>query len=543
VTGAGEVTVREAHEADVPAIMEIYEQVYGSEYPYRSFYDEGWLKRSVYTDDIIMLVAVDAEDRPLGTASIVFDLGAHSDLLAEFGRLAVHPDARGLGIGNLLMAKRCEFAETWLHVGIAQNRCVHPFSQRISRSHGFAPLGLLPVKYRFQTRESAILWGRHFGPGLSLRRNHPRVVPEAFALASVCLEGCGLPPDAIVDETSPSYPHGGTYGIEELTAVGLPSLLRIERGRVHRREVFGPMRLQYGFFQLTAKHAHYLIARPPDSGTVAGAVGYIHDDISDTAHIFELIHTDEEVVRVLLDAFVDHCRDELGVVYMDVDVSAYAPRMQSTLLELGFLPAAYIPAMVFHHVERLDVVKMVKLLIDDIELGEVSLIPESQAVADLVLPAFLKQAVVPRIAEAIGEVELFAGLSSEQAQRVAGVCGVKDVVAGEVLFRATDPGERMYVPLDAAITIYVRDTEVGSVGRGEVVGEVAALTEEPHSATAVAAAPGTVAVLSHGDLRELQRQRPDIAMLLYRNLAVGLGRKLRRVDQTVATHEPARRRD
>jgi hypothetical protein len=37
-------------------------------------------------------------------------------------------------------------------------------------------------------------------------------------------------------------------------------------------------------------------------------------------------------------------------------VSAHAPRMQRTLIELGFLPVAYLPALVFHDVERLDVV-------------------------------------------------------------------------------------------------------------------------------------------------------------------------------------------
>lgn len=531
MTSRDEVTVREATEADVPRVMEIFTAVYGSEYPYRGFYDEQWVKRAVYSDDIIMLVAVDEQEQALGTASIVFDMGAHSDLLAEFGRLAVHPDARGLGIGSQLMAARCAFAEHRLHLGIAQNRCVHPLSQRVSKRAGFAPVGFLPLKYQFVQRESVVLWGRHFGPALTLRRNHPRLVPEALALSAVCLEGCGLAPDAIVDEVEPPYPHGGDFRIEELTAVGLPSVLRIERGRVRRREVFGPMRLHYGFFQLTARHAHYLIARPEGSSAVAGAVGYIHDDIGDTAHIFELIHSDDTVVRPLLEAFVACCRDQLGVKYLDVDVSAYAPRMQRTLLELGFLPAAYVPAMVFHQVERLDVVKMVKLLIDDLDMGEVVLLPQSQVVADLVMPAFLKQAVVPRIAEAIGDVSLFDGLSAEQAQRVAGVCGVCELAEGDVLFRQGDAGDQLYVPLDAEVRVLVEGAVVGTVGCGEVVGEVAALNGSEHSASAIAAAPGTVAVLTRSDLQDLERQRPDIAVQLYRNLAVGLGDKLRRVDR------------
>ena len=79
----------------------IFEAVYGGDYPYASFLDVQGLKRSIYSDDILMLVAVDpADDAVLGTGSVVFDIGAHSDLIGEFGRLAVHPGARGRGVGG-----------------------------------------------------------------------------------------------------------------------------------------------------------------------------------------------------------------------------------------------------------------------------------------------------------------------------------------------------------------------------------------------------------------------------------------------------------
>jgi hypothetical protein len=37
-------------------------------------------------------------------------------------------------------------------------------------------------------------------------------------------------------------------------------------------------------------------------------------------------------------------------------------------------------------------------------------------------------------------------------------------------------------------------------------------------------------VLERSDLRDLERLRPDVAVVLYRNLAKGLGAKLRRAD-------------
>jgi hypothetical protein len=43
-----------------------------------------------------------------------------------------------------------------------------------------------------------------------------------------------------------------------------------------------------------------------------------------------------------------------------------------------------------------------------------------------------------------------------------------------------------------------------------------------------------MAILAHQDLAELIRLRPDIGLLIYRNLAVGLGEKLKRLDASLA---------
>ncbi len=520
-----DLDIREAREEDVPAIRDLFEEVYGADYPYQHFLDTQWLKRSVFADDIVLLVAV-RDGALVGTASFVFDLGAHSDLIGEFGRLVVHPSARGQGVGSQLMDARIRWIRNRVHLGLAQNRTVHPFSQRVSRANGLTPLGFLPMKYQFKTRESAVVWGLHFGPALALRRNHPRIIPEVADLARRCLLNVGLEPDAVLDEASPCYPRDGSYPLEELSDHGLPALLRIERGRVRHREVFGPMRLHYGYFQLRARHAHYLVAWSDDKTSVVGAIGFIHDTYADTMHVFELIASDDRVVHFLWTSLLARCEAE-GAKYVDVDVSAYAPRMQRTLLTLGFLPVAYVPAMVFHEVERLDVVKMAKLLCP-IDLGPIELTPESQIVADLVMRPFERQHVRPRIAAAIASLELFAGLDEEQATRVAGVCTVRDVRAGEVVFAQGAPANGLYLPLDTTLRVEVDGKPIGTVAPGESLGEVSLVSGDAHSATVIATHDGALGVLSRAQLQGLERQRPDLAVIVYKNLARGLGGKLRR---------------
>lgn len=524
-----EVVVREAVEEDVDGIREIFLAVYGNDYPYECFRDTGWLKRSVFTDDILMLVA-EQDGQLLGTSSVVFDIGAHSDLVGEFGRLAVHPDARGRGVGGALMRRRVALIQNRLHVGIVENRAVHPFSQRISLTQGFAPVGFLPMKHRFQERESIALFARHFGGCLGLRNNHPRIAPELHTLAHLALDYCGLPRDTVVDEDAAPYPPGGAFEVQELTHEGLPALLRIARGRVRNREVFGPMRLSYGFFKLQTSRASYLIGCDEACGggdrPVAGAVGYIRDDAELALRVFELITRDESSVHFLFSTLLQRCA-EWGIEYVEVDVSAHAPRLQRTLLQLGFLPAAYVPAMVFHDVERLDVVKMVRLLVP-IDLGPVELVPSAQVIADVVMRGFVRQAVLPRVSAALDRLELLNGLNEEQTIRVAGVCSVVERQPGERLFSEGEPADRMFVVIEGELDVVLGSSSVGTIGVGESVGEVALLTGGSHGASVSARTPLQAAELSQLDLAELTRLRPDIGVVLYRNLALGLGQKLRR---------------
>jgi len=533
--------VREATEADIGAIRDAFVQVYGRDYPYQVFYEEAWLKRSIFNDDILTLVAEDpGTGRVAGTASVVFDVGAQSDLLSEFGRLVVHPDFRRRGIGNALMEGRIRAVENRVHVSVVENRCVHPYSQKVSDRYGFVPVGFLPLKHLFTERESFPFYVRHFGHALRLRANHPRIVPEAYPLAHRALKSCGLHCDAIVDGESAPYPYGDEFAVEDLTTEGLPSLIRIERGRVRNREIFGPMRLQYGFFQLSARRATYILARQQTSGDgpgpIAGAIGYIRDDMDRAVRVFELIARTDGVIRFLFTQLLERCDGDWDTAYVEMDVSAYAPRMQRTLLELGFLPVAYVPAMVFHDVERFDVVKVARLSVP-IETEGIVLTEPARGVADLVVRQFERREVLPRIAEAVHETALFRGLNDEQVTRVAGACTLAEFGKGDELFRQGEAADRMFLLLNGRATVAVGSRRVGAVEAGESLGEVSLLTGETHSATARADEAVTAAALGSRSLHELTRLRPDIGVVLYRNLALGLGRKLQRMDSSIVSSD------
>lgn len=523
------IVVREATLDDVDSIREVFRAEYGNHYAYPQYFNRDGLARLVYAPGSILCVAIDtASGGVAGTASVVFSVGAYNDLVGEFGRLVVHPDFRGRGIGKRLMQARIEHVQHRLHVGLVENRTAHSFSQRISERFDFVPVGLAPMKLLVAQRESVALYVRHFGDALQLRRNHPRIISEASELAGLVLTRCGVPADAIIDDDAVPFPHDEEFEVDELQTEGYASLLRIERGRVRHREVFGPIRLHYGMFQLQARHSHYLIARR--SGQIAGGIGFMVDEVEKTVRVFELISRSDEPIRFLFNALLRKCQTQLRVEYVEVDVSAYSVRMQRTLLELGFFPVGYVPAGVFHQVERLDVIKMTRLLVP-LKTDDLQFSPAMQTIADMVLKHAASCRVAPRVADASSQTPLFRGLSYEQRHRLLGICRPQRFEAGEAIFREGDADGTMHLILTGQVRLLQAERPIAVVAAGQCVGETALLgsTESTslHSVSAIAQGAVETAGFPKQTFYSLMRRRPDIGVVIYRNLAVDVSVKLK----------------
>lgn len=523
-------TVREACLDDVQNIREVFQSEYAEDYAYPQYYDTEVLARLVYAEDSILLVAEDSETRRLaGTASVVFSVGAHDDLTGEFGRLVVHPDFRGCGIGKSLMQARINRVRERLHVGIVDNRAVHSFSQRISERFGFVPVGFIPMKLLVHTRESVAVYAQHFGQALELRRNNPHIIPEAAALAALALENCQLPQDLVIDDSSLSYPCASCdWNIEELQTRGYTSLLRIERGRLRHRDIFGPVRLHYGLFQIHARHSHYLIAKRGDQ--IAGGVGYMIDQNEKALRIFEMIAVDEQPIRPLLQALLNRCQHELGMEYVDVDVSAHSPRMQRTLLELGFLPVSYVPANVFDAVERLDAIRMARLFVP-LQMGTIDVTARVRPIANVVLSAFEKAQILPRLSKVYETAPLCAGLAAEQQQLLSSILKTRHYAAGQPILTAGSHDSCTHLILDGRVELRDASGPIAELRVGQCLGESNLLDAEksspPHSLDAVALCDTTTASVSNAEFQALIRRRPDLGLVVYRNLARDVSSKLR----------------
>jgi len=524
--------IRNAEEEDLEAVRDLFVAAYGPNYPFREFYDTHWLKRSVFDEDTLFLVAL-CEGRIAGTASAMFTAGDLSDLLGEFGRLVVHPDFRGSDVATVLCNDLLGRVERAIRFGFAEARTAHPGSQKILERSGFVPVGFEPLKYRVVGRESVVLYGRMFGPPGELRRNHPRLIPEIAPLAAHALRAMGIEPDVVVVDEETGYPRGpfaAGQRVEELSEQGWSPLLRIERGRVRGREVFGNLSLSHGFFKIKSDSTRYLVA---SRDSVTGGLGLTHDPVDGHVRIFELIGFDDTVKGRLLAEAERLAREELGAVYLDIDVSAYAPAIQRTLERMGFAAVAYCPSMVFEGVERLDVVRMAKLVMPYFR-EDIPLTGPAGRVRDLVEQGLADRRLGCRVADAARATRLFRGLDEGDIYHLARIGRVLHFPAGERLIRQGAAGDRFYLAIGGTMRALVNGTEVGRIPAGETAGELALIDAGLRSADVVAEGEVEAVEILCDDFHALIDRRPRIGSVVMRNLAVILGDRLRRANLDLA---------
>ncbi len=522
---SSEVNVRPVTEHDLPEIRELFYRSYGEKYPYKEFYSDEWLKRSIYQDKYLFLLA-EYNGRIAGTASVYFEVGAYSDLCGEFGRLAVDPQYRGQGVGSALMKARLEFANHRLHFGLTECRTAHPYAQRISEKFNLRPIGFLPQKVLLDERESLVMMARLFGPSHELRGNHPRVIPEVFVLGQIALKNMGLRTDIIAVADADGYPIGKGFQVEELKESTLPYLLRIERGRLSRRQVFGNLQLSYGLFMLESRNSRYLVAS--EEGHIVGAIGFTLDNIGNSIKVVELIDLRDDVAGFLLKELDQWAKEIYGAKYMEITVSAYWPDIQRTLSNLGFVPVAYCPSFVFHEVERLDTVKFAKLYIP-LDIDNVALTDASREIYDVVRAGFEEKRLGISVNETTQKMAIFAGLEEGELTKIASLCSVIKIPAGEIVLRAGETGESLFMVMEGEMDILSPDNSnsVGRVTTGDFLGEISLVSQQSYTATAVAATDVQLVALKHQDFEHLINRYPRIGMQVMRNIAISVGEKLR----------------
>ena len=134
--------------------------------------------------------------------------------------------------------------------------------------------------------------------------------------------------------------------------------------------------------------------------------------------------------------------------------------------------------------------------------------------------------------DTLAHVELFAGLEKKDLQLLAGACRERTYSPGSKLIKQGDTGVGLYVITNGTVHITrandpdKAELDLGTVGPGNVLGEMSLLDDLPRSANVTAVSEVTALLLPVWEFRTTLRSYPDIAL----RLLATLSRRLRKAE-------------
>ena len=93
-------------------------------------------------------------------------------------------------------------------------------------------------------------------------------------------------------------------------------------------------------------------------------------------------------------------------------------------------------------------------------------------------------------------VPMFAGLTDDEVGHIDSHLSERTVRADKTLMTEGEPGREAFVIADGVAAIYVNGVLIGSVGSGDLVGELALLDNGPRTATVVSLSRNIFAMYS-----------------------------------------------
>jgi CRP/FNR family transcriptional regulator, cyclic AMP receptor protein len=97
--------------------------------------------------------------------------------------------------------------------------------------------------------------------------------------------------------------------------------------------------------------------------------------------------------------------------------------------------------------------------------------------------------------DALRSIKFFAHCSARQIHDLADLAQQRDLSVGDELCHEGDFEQQVFVLLDGEVEVIQHDADIGTVGPGEVVGELAMLGDGYRTATLVARTPLRVLVM------------------------------------------------
>jgi len=152
---------------------------------------------------------------------------------------------------------------------------------------------------------------------------------------------------------------------------------------------------------------------------------------------------------------------------------------------------------------------------------------------------------IPAIADVLGEVPIFAALTSGEREELASRMRVRHFARGEVVFHRDDPSGHFFVIVAGTVKLAAQDeggreVTIAILRGGDVFGELELFDDVPRSVTVTAMTETQVLALNRNDFFEVLERHPRAMRVMLTLLARTIRDTARRIEDLVFLDLPSR---
>lgn len=121
--------------------------------------------------------------------------------------------------------------------------------------------------------------------------------------------------------------------------------------------------------------------------------------------------------------------------------------------------------------------------------------------------------------ELLRSIPLFAGFGRREIERLGQLVDEVDLPEGRVLMRQGDSGNEALVIIEGSARVERDGRLIAERTNGDVIGEIALVSEGPRTATVTLTAPSRLLVVGHREFHTLMDEMPDVRLKVLSELA------------------------
>ena len=524
------VTIRQARPSDAPEWLELVRATLGEEHPTRQVYNLEWVKSEL---DIAAghetWVAV-GEGKIHASISILGPQPTSENPVANLGRNLFHPDAYANGTAEALIRKIVTITSQLNRMAVARLLASDNAQQVLFEKLNFVCVGFQPLKHLHKAREEVLFYVKLAHSRLPNRRPISESLPQISELAAAALENLRLPASLTVRDGVTGYPISTEIKFEDGTPDDYYSWLAQSQSSNPPPEISGSFNWGFGFMRVTQDASARVLLGQRD-GKVAAGMRYYFDDQDRCMRIVDAFGTDDLSMGAMLNQVSRIAQTKFNAAYIEVDILITAPRLLKSAEQIGFIPAAYLPAFYFRDGEHTDVVKMVKLNLP-YAVENTSLTTHARGIVDIVHRTLQDLKMGVAIINLLRTLKMFGGLGDGELRKIARLFTQKLFRPGDKVFHRDDSGNEAYVVLRGQVGIYLNEDSpaIATLEQGQIFGELAFLDGAPRGAMAVANQACILLVMQRSNFNDLAQREPHLGMAVMKNIAMELSQKLRQTN-------------